>query len=68
VRPLFPGKKRARAPGGHCGAGVQELVEDFTPLDQARTKMYRELIEVRQILIETLSPEEWNKVFGRLLL
>jgi hypothetical protein len=30
--------------------------------------MYRELIEVQQILIDTLSPEEWNKVFGRLLL
>ena len=43
---------------------ADELVEDFKPLDQARTKVYRELVQVRQDLIDTLSPEEWKKVFG----
>ncbi len=43
---------------------TDELVDDFEPLDQARTKVYRELIEVRQDLIGTLSPEEWDRVFG----
>jgi hypothetical protein len=43
---------------------TDQLVEDFEPLDQARTKVYRELIEVRQAFIDTLSPEEWDKVFG----
>lgn len=43
---------------------TDQLVEDFKPLDQARTKVYRDLIEVRQALIDTLSPEQWNKVFG----
>jgi len=43
---------------------TNQLVEDFEPLDQTRSKVYRELIEVRQDLIDTLSPEEWNKVFS----
>ena len=43
---------------------TDQLVEDFKPLDQARTRVYQELIEVRQTLIDTLSPEEWDKVFG----
>ena len=40
-----------------------KLVDDFEPLDQVRTKVYRELLEIRQALIETLSPDEWNRVF-----
>jgi hypothetical protein len=40
------------------------LAEDFEPLDQARTKVYRELIEVRQAMVETLSANEWDGVFG----
>ena len=43
---------------------TDELEEDFEPLDQARTKVYRQLIEVRQDLIDTLSAEEWDRVFG----
>ena len=43
---------------------TDQLEEDFEPLDQARAKVYRELIEVRQDLIGTLSQEEWDKVFG----
>lgn len=41
-----------------------QLVDDFEPLDLARTKVYRELVEVRQATIETLSAKEWDKVFG----
>ena len=43
---------------------ADQLVDDFEPLDQERAKVYRELIEVRQALIDTLSLEEWDKVFG----
>ena len=43
---------------------ADQLADDFEPLDRERTKVYRELIEVRQDLIDTLSPEEWKKVFG----
>jgi hypothetical protein len=43
---------------------TDQLVDDFEPLDQERAKVYRELIEVRQALSNTLSPEEWDKVFG----
>ena len=43
---------------------TDQLVDDFEPLDQERAKVYRELIEVRQALIDTLSLEEWDKVFG----
>ena len=42
---------------------TDELVDDFDPLDRVRTKVYRELVEIRQELIDTLSPEEWDKVF-----
>ena len=43
---------------------TDELVDDFEPSDQARTKVYRELIEVRQAMVGTLSAKEWDKVFG----
>ena len=43
---------------------TDQLVDDFEPLDQERAKVYRELIEVRQALVDTLSPEEWVQVFG----
>lgn len=43
---------------------TDQLVDDFEPLDRARAKVYRELIGVRQALIDTLSPEEWDQVFG----
>ena len=49
---------------GEYSTSTDQLVEDFKPLDQARTTVYRDLIEVRQALIDTLSPEEWNKVFS----
>ena len=43
---------------------TDQLVDDFEPLDRERAKVYRELIGVRQAFIDTLSPEEWDKVFG----
>ena len=44
---------------------TDELIDDFEPLDRVRTNVYRELVEIRQALIDTLSPEEWEKVFGK---
>ena len=43
---------------------TDQLVDDFEPLDRERAKVYRELIGVRQAFIDTLSPKEWDKVFG----
>jgi hypothetical protein len=43
---------------------TDQLVDDFEPLDQERAKVYRELVELRQALIDTLSPDEWDQVFG----
>jgi len=40
---------------------TDQLVDDFEPFDQVRAKVYRELIKVRQALIDTLSPEEWRE-------
>ena len=42
---------------------TDELVDDFEPLDRVRTSVYRELVEIRQALIDILSTEEWDKVF-----
>lgn len=41
-----------------------QLSDDLEPLDRMRTKAYQELVEMRQALIDTLSPEEWDQVFG----
>jgi hypothetical protein len=43
---------------------ADELVDDFKPLDRVHTKVYRELVEIRQALVDTLSAEEWEEVFG----
>ena len=43
---------------------TDELVDDFEPSDQARTNVYRELIEVRQAMVGILSAKGWDKVFG----
>jgi hypothetical protein len=43
---------------------TDQLVADFEPADRERTKVYRELIYLRQAFIDTLSPEEWDKVFS----
>jgi hypothetical protein len=44
---------------------TDQLIDDFEPLDWQRAKVYRELIRVRLNLIETLSPEQWEQVFGK---
>ena len=43
---------------------TDQLEEDFEPLDQTRANVYRELVEVRQAMVEILSAKEWDKVFG----
>jgi hypothetical protein len=43
---------------------ADELVDVFEPLDRVHTKVYRELVEIRQALVDTLSAEEWEEVFG----
>ncbi len=43
---------------------AEQLLDDFKPLDQVRLKVSREFVDVRQDLMDTLSPEEWDKVFG----
>ena len=43
---------------------TDQLVDDFESLDRVRTKVYRELIEVRQAMIKILSAKQWDKVFG----
>ncbi len=45
-------------------ATADELVNDFEPLDRVRTKVYREFVEIRQALVDTLSADEWEEVFG----
>ena len=45
-------------------SATRQLVEDFEPLDRVRTRVYREIVEVRQAMVETLSTKEWDKVFG----
>ena len=43
---------------------ADELIDDFKPLDRVRTKVYREFVDIRQALVDTLSAEEWEEVFG----
>ena len=42
-----------------------QLAKDLEPLDQARTRVYLELIELRESLANTLTAKEWKKVFGK---
>jgi uncharacterized membrane protein YccC len=43
---------------------ADELIEDLQPLDQLRRQTLSELVPLRQRLIDALSPEEWDQVFG----
>ena len=45
-------------------SSYDELLKDLEPADQQRAKTFTDLIELRERLIESLSPEEWEKVFG----
>jgi hypothetical protein len=43
---------------------ADELIDGFESLDRVHRKVYRELVEIRQALVDTLSAEEWEEVFG----
>lgn len=45
-------------------SSAEELVEIFEPQDRVRAETLPKLIELRQRLLDTLSPEEWDKVFS----
>jgi hypothetical protein len=40
------------------------LIEDLQPADQLRGQTLPQIIELRQQLIDALTPEEWDLVFG----
>lgn len=43
---------------------ADRLAADFAVQDRVHENAFRELVEVRQALIDTLTAEEWKKVFG----
>ena len=45
-------------------ATADQLGDLIEPLDRVRARVYQEAIDVRQALINILSPEEWEQVFG----
>jgi hypothetical protein len=40
------------------------LIEDLQPADQLRGQVFPAIIELRKQLIDTLTPEEWDLLFG----
>ena len=47
-----------------CSSTVGSLVARRQPADTAFARLVEEVIRIRQSLLDTLSPEEWNDVFG----
>ena len=45
-------------------SSAEELAKVFEPHDRVRAETLPKLIELRQRLLDTLSPEEWDKVFS----
>ena len=43
---------------------ADNLLEDLRPIDELRWQTLPELIRLRQSLIDTLTQEEWDQVFG----
>ena len=43
---------------------ADELVNNFEQLDRVHTEVYREMADIRQALVDMLSAEEWEEVFG----
>ena len=43
---------------------ADELVNNFEQLDRVHTKVYREMVDIRQALVDMLTAEEWEEVFG----
>jgi hypothetical protein len=46
------------------GSTADILIEDLQPADKLRGQTLPEIIELRQQLIDALTPEEWDQVFG----
>lgn len=44
-------------------SSADDLIADLKPLDELRGQTLPDLIELRQRLVDTLSPEEWAQVF-----
>ena len=45
-------------------SSVDELLGALEPSDRIRSKTIRELVRLRQRLVDALTPEEWDEVFG----
>lgn len=45
-------------------SSADALLEVLQPLDRRRDNTLPQLIQLRQHLVDTLSPEEWDDVFG----
>ena len=43
---------------------ADSLIEEMTPLDAAFARLLNEVLRIRQSLLDTLSPQEWDKVFN----
>jgi hypothetical protein len=46
------------------GSTADILIEDLQPADQLRGQTLPEIIELRQQLVDALTPEDWDQVFG----
>ena len=42
---------------------ADSLIEKMTPLDAAFARLLNEVLRIRQSLLDTLSPDQWDKVF-----
>ena len=42
---------------------ANSLIEEMTPLDAAFEQLLNDVLRIRQSLLDTLSPKEWDKVF-----
>ena len=42
---------------------ADSLIEEMTPLDAAFARLLDEVLRIRQSLLDTLSPDQWDKVF-----
>jgi hypothetical protein len=40
------------------------LIEDMEPIDRVRGNTLSEVVRLREDLVDALSPEEWDEVFG----
>lgn len=45
-------------------SSADRLIEDMEPLDKVRWNTLSQVIRLREDLVDALSPEEWDEVFG----